>query len=285
MEKILAIAQIDSVLGDINKNISKHISFIKSAIKQNADLIVFPELSLTGYSLKDIVHDIALNENEINNLNEFKKLSRQISILVGLVEESNEFKYYNSFYLFEKGKVNLIHRKIYLPTYGMFEEGRYFSAGKDLKPFKTKSCDKIGVLICEDSWHPVLSNLLAHQGSKIIFSPTASPIRVSSNQTIENIDKTNQEIQKSIARLNSLFAVFVNRVGVEDGVQFYGASQIISPFGEVIAKAKTFDEDLLVTKIDLNLVKQSRILSRHFVDDSILITKKIINDILNKKGV
>ncbi|MEK7819240.1 MAG: nitrilase-related carbon-nitrogen hydrolase [Bacteroidota bacterium] len=284
MKTKIALAQIDSVLGDVEKNVSHHLKFIKEAISKKAKLIVFPELSLSGYSIKDLVGEVAINLNDSKILNPIKKASEKISILLGSVEESDEFGLYNSAFYFENGNVKSIHRKIYLPTYGMFEEGRHFSAGKNLHVQQNKNLGKIGVLICEDAWHINLPYLLAHQGAKTIFSLTASPMRIGTNHNLENLDKINQEHQKTFSRLLSLYSIYINRVGVEDGVQFSGGSQVINPFGEVVAKASFMNEELIFAEIDDNVIRKGRRNSRHFLDDSLNLTQRLISQIIKNSG-
>lgn len=129
MEFKLALAQIDSVLGDIKSNVRKHVQFIRKAERAGADLVVFPELSLSGYSVKDINWDVAIRPHREKLLSEIVKESRKISILLGCVEESAEFGIFNSAVFFEDGNVTTVHRKTYPPTYGMFEGVPVFQPG------------------------------------------------------------------------------------------------------------------------------------------------------------
>ena len=149
MKFTIALAQIDSVIGDVKKNVKKHLEYIRRAKEGGADLIVFPELGLSGYSIKDITWDAAINTDDTKVLSEMRMESNDIAIIFGCVEESNDFGIYNSAFFLEKGKVAHVHRKVYPPTYGMFEEMRYFSQGKTVRAC-TSSLGRIGVLICED---------------------------------------------------------------------------------------------------------------------------------------
>src|SRR5258706_11096104 len=133
MKFTIAVAQIDSLLGDLKKNIGKHVEYIRRARDGGAHLVVFPELSLSGYSLKDINWEIAIHPTDKTPLAAILKESKDISILLGSVEETDEFGICNSALFFEKGVCRSVHRKIYPPTYGMFEELRYFSPGKTVR--------------------------------------------------------------------------------------------------------------------------------------------------------
>lgn len=263
----IAVAQIDSAVGNIPKNISHHLSFIKKAIAKKANLIVFPELSLTGYSVKDLNWDIALRAEPQKIFSEFLKLSKSITIIVGAVEEAENFGIYNSAFLFEDGKIHSAHKKIYPPTYGMFEEMRYFNQGKDVRVFESKY-GNLGILICEDMWHASLPYILAHDGADVIISLTASPTRLSGASEKLTVAEVNHEQHRAYARLLSTYVVFANRVGFEDGINFWGGSQIVDPSGVPIATAKLFEEDMIYAKVDENSTRRARRFSRHFVDDS-----------------
>jgi predicted amidohydrolase len=267
MRHKIAIAQIDCVLGDLKRNIEKHINYIQQAIKEKAELILFPELSLTGYTLRDLNIDVAVNPFKSNVFDEFKKLSKEIIIIAGGVEEGENYGIYNSAFVFEDGDIKHIHRKIYPPTYGMFEEMRYFSNGDSVRAFNTK-IGRIGVLICEDLWHISLPYLLAIDGAVVIAGLAASPTRFAGESEELTNYKVNSEHHRTYARLLSVYLLFSNRVGYEDGVNFWGGSEIVNPDGEVVALAKFFEEDLIFGEIDYNAIKRARQFSRHFIDEN-----------------
>ncbi len=116
------IAQIKPTLGNVNKNLEIMIKNIEKAISENADLVVFPELSLTGYLVKDMVPNVAIKKNSIPK--ELLELSKKISIIFGAVEEDEDFRFYNSAFYLEDGELKHVHKKVYLPTYGLFDEFR-----------------------------------------------------------------------------------------------------------------------------------------------------------------
>ncbi len=263
----IAVAQIDSTVGNLKKNVEHHIEFVLKALAKKVDIVVFPELSLTGYSVKDLNWDLALRAEPNKHFTELLKLSKQITIIAGVVEESRNYGIYNSAFVFEDGRVHSAHRKNYPPTYGMFEEMRYFSQGKDVRVFNSKY-GKLGILICEDMWHMALPYVLAHDGADVIISLTASPTRLSGSSEELAAASVNHEQHRAYARLLSTYVVFANRVGIEDGVNFWGGSQIVGPNGESVAEAKLFEEDLIVTNIDDNEIRRARRFSRHFIDDS-----------------
>lgn len=282
MDFTIALAQIDSVVGDLKKNLSKHIEFARRAIEGGADFVVFPELSLTGYTIRDTNWDVALRVQEeklissaggkrgnlADKFDELLSLSKKISVVAGGVEESDEFGIYNSAFLIERGKVLSVHRKLYPPTYGMFEEMRYFSAGKSVRAFESR-VGRVGILICEDLWHLPLPYILAKDRATTIITIAASPTRLSGETGHPAIARVNTEHHKAYARLLSSYVVFCNRVGFEDGVNFWGGSEVVDPHGEVVVQAKLFEEDMVFADVRDQEVRRARRLSRHFLDDNL----------------
>jgi NAD+ synthase (glutamine-hydrolysing) len=262
----VALAQVDSVLGDVKRNVKHHLTFVDKAKRLGANLVVFPELSLTGYTVRDINWDAAIDPRESPILKELKAKSISISIVFGGIEESKDFEIFNSAIYLEGGKLVHVHRKIYPPTYGMFEEMRYFNQGRSLAAFDTR-WGRMGMLVCEDLWHISLPYLLALRGAQVIVGIAASPTRLGGDSDKLAIARVNTENHKAYARLLSTYVVFCNRVGYEDGVNFWGGSEVIGPGGDVVASAKLFDEDLIVAEIDSNEIRRARRLSRHFLDE------------------
>jgi predicted amidohydrolase len=271
MKYKIALAQIDSVLGNVEKNIEKHSEYIEKAIGNDINLILFPELSLTGYVLRDLNYEVSINPFKSDILSKIKKLSNHIDIVLGGVEEGDDYGLYNSAFLFSEGECKFVHRKIYLPTYGLFEEQRYFSTGKEVNSIQTK-IGKIGILICEDFWHVPLPYILAKQGVNIILGLSSSPTRISPNDTELKQYEVNSGFHRTYANLLSTYIAWCNRVGFEEGMNYWGGSEIVLPGGEVLKSGKLFDEDFLTGEIDYNITRNSRLLSKHFIDDDINFT-------------
>jgi predicted amidohydrolase len=273
----IALAQINPVLGDFDKNIKKHLNFCDRAIKKNADLVVFPELSLTGYSVKDLNFDLAVNLKTNKLLKPLEDKSRKISIICGGIEEDDNYGIFNTAFYIESGKCKFTHRKIYPPDYGMFEEMRYFSKGKCTDVCDTKF-GKLGIMVCEDMWHLSIPLLQALKGAKVLVTIAASPTRLDLNTDSKKIKnyEINSEHHKSYARLLSSYIVFCNRVGFEDGVNFWGGSEIVDPFGNVVKLAKFFDEDMIIADINFNTIRRARHQARHFVDEDINFIKNTV---------
>lgn len=274
----VSCAQISPALGDIEKNIKLHLKYIDKAIARKSDMVIFPELSLTGYSVKDLNLELALNPYTSKLLEPLRQRSKKISIVCGGIEEDDNFGIFNSAFYFEAGKLQFTHKKVYPPDYGMFEEIRYFSRGKQADVHETKF-GKLGVLVCEDLWHMSLPLLLALKGAKVIIGIAVSPTRLALNsksKVLKNYE-INSEQHRAYARLLSLYFVFCNRVGYEDGVNFWGGSEIVDPFGTVDKVAKFFDEDLITSEINMNSVKRARQLARHFLDEDVNFLRNEVN--------
>lgn len=274
----IAVAQTTSVIGDIEKNVKHHLEFCDKAIKNKADLIVFPELSLTGYSIKDLNYVISLELDKTKALDALKTKSKKISIVCGLAEEDDDFAIYNSAVFISDGEIKFVHRKVYPPTYGLFEEFRYFSRGKECKAHETKF-GKIGLLVCEDLWHLSLPYTLAMDGAQLIIGIAASPTRLAANYDKFKNYEINSEQHRAFARILSGYIVFSNRVGFEDGINFWGGSEVIDPFGNVIAVAKIFEEDIIYAEINFEEVRRARHQARHFLDEDLDMTIKNLQKI------
>jgi len=262
-----AIAQIDATVGDLKQNIDRHLKIIDRCAREGARLVVFPELSLTGYTLRDLAYEIALDPERDRLLEPLRKRSKRITIVAGLVESGSDHGVYNAAVCFEDGGVRHIHRKIYPPTYGMFEEGRYFGQGTSVTAFDSR-LGRLGMLVCEDFWHLPLPYLLARDGAEVLLSLTASPTRMAGAVDDLTNARINHEHHATYARLLSSYVLFSNRVGFEDGVSFWGGSAVFSPSGERTVNAKYFEEDLLLAEITSEEVRRARRFSRHFLDEN-----------------
>lgn len=235
----VAIAQINPKLGDLCANLALYEKNIRQGIEQKAELLVFPELSLTGYYLRDTVPSVALTIDS-PEMNRLKKLSRELPFIAGLVEESADHRFFNAAVFFEDGAVRHVHRKVYLPTYGMFDEQRYFAGGDRVRAFDSRF-GRMALLICEHLWHPSTIYLAALDGALAVICPSASPLRgIVDGQAQDDNARYWEMINSAYTETFSLFMIYGNRCGFEDGVGFWGGSEIVDPFGQRIAKAKYY---------------------------------------------
>lgn len=217
-----------SNLGDI-------IDTIRS-LNDESELIVFPELSLSGYMLQDKLTEDAWHLEELGRL---EKLSEELDIVVGAaLKEGEHFR--NSALYFHKGKLLSKHSKVHLPNYGMFEEARYFEAGNIFESFMVEN-QKVSMLICEDLWHKSVHHDLIKENPDLIIALVASPARGFSDHGLEIEEKWYGIIKEVAFECNSKL-IFVNRVGFEDGLGFWGGSCIVNEKAEITHMLPRFKE-------------------------------------------
>ncbi|MGB9836301.1 MAG: nitrilase-related carbon-nitrogen hydrolase [Candidatus Saccharicenans sp.] len=257
----IVLAQISSVLGNFKKNLTRHLDLVQEARKQKADLIIFPELSLIGYTLRDLVPEVAITPASSELFSRLLEASRNIDIVVGFVEEKKDDPgiFFNSAAYLAGGKIVHVHRKVFLPTSGMFEEGRFFAAGKNFKAFSSK-WGKAGLLVCRDFLHYCSSYCLFASGASLIITISAAPGRGVSDTQSQGFETSRmwELMGEAMSFFSSSFVVYCNRVGVEDGATFAGGSFIYSPYGKLITRLPYLDEAFLVQEIDLEEVRRAR---------------------------
>lgn len=252
----VALAQIAPKLGDIEANVEIHRDAIRLAKREKAGIVVFPELSLTGYLLQDQVPEIAMTQ-EAAAFKQVKRLSADVDLIVGFVEEAAGHRFYNAAAYLSRGRVVHVHRKVYLPTYGMFEEGRDFAAGDLIRSFDTRH-GRAGILICEDAWHPTCAWLLVQDGAEILFTLSSGPTRgAKPGRGITSLPVWH-DLLRTTAQFQTSFAVYVNRVGYEDGLNFGGGSIALDPFGRTLAELPALGTGVTVAEIDGSVLRRAR---------------------------
>jgi predicted amidohydrolase len=254
----LALAQISTKLGDLPSNLEKHLEYILRARRSNADLIVFPELSLTGYVLQDLASAVACRPTPGDrNFQPLLKASRDIDIAVGFVEEDVRSRFYISSAYLSRGEAVHVHRKVYLPTYGMFDEGRFFALGDRVQAFDTRF-GRVGMLICEDFWHASPPYLLWLDGADLFLFMSSSPGRgLGAGDELETA-RWVERVNRGYANLFTAFVCHTNKVGFEDGLNFWGGAMVFDPNGKQIAKGPYHEEALTLAELDLNQLHRTR---------------------------
>ena len=222
--------------GIVKGNSEKIISAIKNV---KADIVVFPELSITGYSPQDLL----LRHNFIDeNLDTLKKIisnTKNKTAIVGFVDKINQH-IYNSAAIIRNQHIIEVHHKICLPNYAIFDEKRWFMEGKNATIFESDG-KKIGVSICEDIWFPETTKKQKYKGADFITNISASPFHPGKIEIIENIlrQRWNE---------NKIPILYVNQAGSQDGIVYYGHSMYFND-GKVVKKCKDFDEDLMIVNV------------------------------------
>lgn len=250
----VTLAQISPKLSQKASNIAYHDKVIK---KSDADVVVFPELSLSGYLLMDRVYDDAYSLDELNS---FKTLSKEKDIVLGCALK-DEHRVYNCAIYFSDGDIKHIHYKNNLPNYGMFEEARFFFRGKELESFETKF-GKACMVVCEDLWSSAIIDKLCQIKPDTIYVIANSPARGFANDGLE-IEKKWKAILKTTAILSGANIIFVNRVGFEDGVGFWGGSMLVGADGLIKNSLDFFEEQVQTVQIKQNLSDMQKYMIRN----------------------
>jgi len=255
----IAIAQIASKLGDVAANLETHLDLLEKARKKKAGLVVFPELGLTGYTLKDLVEEVALDPRSDPRFAKFVAKTKGLSAVVGFVEESPAEKglFYNAAAFVADGRIVHIHRKVYLPTNGLFEEAKFFAQGREFRTFDAPF-GRVGLLICRDFLHYGASYVHYASGADMIVCISAAPGRGVGGGDAFETGRMWELMGETVSYFSSAFVVYANRVGVEDGVTFAGGSFVFAPGGRLAGRAAAVDPDFSVLPVDLAAVGRAR---------------------------
>jgi predicted amidohydrolase len=256
----IALAQIAPRLGDLEANLVRHHELIADARGLGAGLVVFPELGLTGYQLQDLAADVAMRIED-PRIAGLADAARGMSAVVSFVEESADHRLFIAAALLEDGAVRHVHRKVFLPTYGLFDERRFFAPGDVVRATPSSLGVGVGLAVCEDFWHLSTPQLLALDGAHLLINVSSSPGRdlASIHEVGLGTAASWRTLMRTYAQLTTSFVVFCNRVGVDESLSFWGGSEVIGPTGAVIFSAPMFEEGLFAADIDLSDVRRERI--------------------------
>ena len=256
----IALAQIAPRLGALAENLARHHALLETARGQGADLVVFPELGLTGYQLQDLASEVAMRLDD-PRLGELAEATRGLSAIVSFVEESADHRLFITAALLEDGQLTHLHRKLFLPTYGLFDERRFFAPGDVLRAVPSRLGVGIGIGVCEDFWHLPVPQILALDGAQILVNVSSSPGRdlAATNEAGLGTASSWRTLMRTYAQLTTSFVVFCNRVGVEESISFWGGSEVIGPSGHALFSAPFFDEGLFTVDIATADVRRERI--------------------------
>ncbi len=256
MKFSLALAQFAPRLGDRDANLTRIRELIAQA--QDADLIVFPELALTGYYLQDLVPLVAIHATPDDPyLAPLIEASRARDIVISFVEVDTRYRYYIAAAYLANGRIAHVHRKVYLPTYRLFDDARFFAHGETFRAFDTRF-GRMGLLICEDAWHLSAPYVLWQDGADVLIDVSASPGYGVAHSELASATSTHTFL-RAYAELTTTFVAYCNRVGMEDGIAFWGGSCVIAPNGETVAAAPQFDAALTLAEIDPDALRRARL--------------------------
>jgi NAD+ synthase (glutamine-hydrolysing) len=284
MKLTIALSQMNTVLGSVQRNLDKHMAVIDQARESGADLLLFPELSLTGYALQDLVPTVACRPQRDDPF--FRPLldaSHKLDMVVGFVEEDARSRFYIASAYLSRGEVVHVHRKVYLPTYGLFDESRFFAWGDAVRAFDTRF-GRAGMLICEDFWHASPPYLLWLDGADLFLLTSASPGRGLNQAPLLESTRWVNHILRAYASVYTSFVAHTNRVGYEDGLNFWGGAAMYDPNGELIVQGPYHEEALTVSQIDLNQLHRTRARLPLLRDERTALVQRELNRILGEQG-
>jgi predicted amidohydrolase len=256
----VALAQIAPRLGQLEANLARHHELLDEARAGGAVLVVFPELGLTGYQLQDLASEVAMRLDD-PRLADLAAATRDLSAIVSFVEESADHRLFIAAALLEDGELRHVHRKLFLPTYGLFDERRFFAAGDVLRAVPSRLGVGLGIGICEDFWHLPVPQLLALDGAQILINVSSSPGRdlAATNEVGLGTATSWRTLMRTYAQLTTSYVIFCNRVGVDESISFWGGSEVIAPNGQALFGAPLFEEGLFIVDVPLADLRRERL--------------------------
>ena len=257
----VAVGQFAPEKAEVERNLDTIAEAMRQAVAEAADLLVLPEAATTGYFLEGGVLEAALSSDQLASKlsSRVGRLERELWTVVGFYENSDGRLTNSAALLRAEGagvEVRGVYRKFFLPTYGVFDEERFVSRGRELGVFETP-WGKLGILICEDVWHSILPTLNAAAGAQILAVPAASPARGFTGEHIANHDRY-RRLFRAISEEHGLFCVNAQLCGFEGGKGFVGGSVVVDPFGNTLAEAPVADPAMVVADLDLATVAIAR---------------------------
>jgi predicted amidohydrolase len=281
----VALAQIAPRLGALEANLERHHELIDEARARGADLVVFPELGLTGYLLQDLNAEVAIRRDDPRLL-ELARAADGMSVVVSFVEESSDHKLFIAAALLEAGAVRHVHRKVFLPTYGLFDERRFFAPGSTIRAASSERLGlRLGISVCEDFWHLATPQLLALDGAQLLINVSSSPGRdvAAINETGLGTAESWRSLNRTFAQLTTSYVIFVNRVGVDESITFWGGSEVVAPDGSSVFRAPTHDAGLYLASIDPAELRRERIASPLLRDERPEVVVRQLDQILAER--
>jgi predicted amidohydrolase len=250
----VALAQVDCILGDTDENLRHAKEVVAEAKAGGADLIVFPELSLSGYAVGELGDEVPIKARS-KPINILAEAAGESAVVVGFCEEGRDFQTYNSAAYLEGGALLHLHRKLYLPNYRIYEERKHYNPGQSLRAFDTK-LGRMAMLICNDAWQPFLPSIAVQDGAQVLIIPADS----GSYPYPKLLDTRDywRGITRFYARMLESYVIFVNRVGKQDNLVFWGYSHVVDPWGTVVTEGPLYEEAMITVDIDLDDVRRRR---------------------------
>jgi predicted amidohydrolase len=284
VEYRVALAQLAPRLGEVDANLELAAEWLRRAGAERAQLAVFPELALTGYLLSDLVPEVAIHASDPRLLSLSLELPDAL-IAIGFVEETDDHRYCNSAALLRDGELLAIHRKVYLPTYGLFDEGRFTRAGDRIRTHDVgEPIGRIGLSVCEDFWHPSLPMLQAQEGASLLVNIAAGPARAPGSAAGTRAVAGWHKMQDTYALLGTVAIAFCNRVGNEEGLTFWGGSRLLDADGSVVAEGPLFEEALVVGSLETDDLRMQRYQLPLLADERLELVRREVDRVIAERA-
>lgn len=251
---LVGVVQLNAELLALESNLSAHADWIRTAQSESIELLLFPELSLTGYQLGRRTPEAAMRADD-ERLKSLARIAPNMTVVVGFVEQVSPGEYYNAVAYLKQGEIAAVYRKINLPTYGGLEEGKWYHSGEDLVQVECKPNWNASTLICADLWNPALVHCAMLRRPELLLAPVNSASAIVSDEfSNENNWQTNVSFY---AMLYGVPVLMANRYGAEGDAWFWGGSRILGPRGEILAQAED-RECLISAELDLDSIAAAR---------------------------
>jgi len=284
VEYRIALAQLAPRLGEVDDNFELARDWLRRGAAEGAQLVAFPELALTGYLLADLVPEVAMRSDD-PRLAALSRESPGTMVAIGFVEETDGHRFCNSAALLRDGELIGLHRKVYLPTYGMFDEGRFTRAGDRIRTHPVgEPLGSIGLSVCEDFWHASLPMVQALDGAGLLVNLAAGPARAPGSSAGLAAIAGWHKMQDTYALLGTVPIAFCNRVGNEEGLTFWGGSRLLGADGSTIVEGPLYEEALVVGAIDTDDVRMQRYGLPLLADERVELVRRELDRIIAERA-
>jgi len=280
----IALAQLAPRLGEVDANLELAGEWLRRGVAEGAQLVAFPELALSGYLLSDLVPEVAMRANDAR----LAALSGQapgVLLAIGFVEETDDHRFCNSAALLRDGQLIGLHRKVYLPTYGLFDEGRFTRPGDRIRTTEVgEPLGRIGLSVCEDFWHASLPMLQAQDGASLLLNLAAGPARAPGSAAGTRAIAGWHKMQDTYALLGTVAVAFCNRVGNEEGLTFWGGSRILGADGSTLAEGPLYEEALVVGALETDDLPMQRYQLPLLADERLDLVRRELDRIIGERA-
>ncbi len=274
-------AQFASETGKVDANIDRHLDWIKRGRDAGLDLLVFPELSLSGHHGGEMALSCAMKRND-PRLTRIAEAAGDMAVVASFIEEGPAAQFYNTSAILQNGQLVHLHRKVNLPNYGKLEEAKHVAAGRFVETYSIDDDWRAGLLICADAWNPALTHLSFLHGATLLILPVSSGVEA------VGVDFDNPAGWALTVRFYAMMygapVIMVNRTGVEKDLTFWGGSRIIDPFGRELVVGGE-DEEMIVAELDYDQVRRARYLLPTVRDSNMSLVHRETTRLLDNLGV